>query len=132
MPPSADLSRGVLAAVAAGGVLGTCSRYAVAQAWPASPGDVPWSTLLVNVTGSLLIGVLVGVRGRPRRPATAAFLGPGLLGGWTTFSAYAVEAHGLLVASRPVAAAAYAVGTLVLCLVAVVVGQAAVRRGRRS
>lgn len=133
MASSTVVPRGVLAAVAVGGVAGTCARYAVAQAWPAAPGDVPWSTLLVNVTGSLLIGILVGFsEARPLGPVVAAFLGPGVLGGWTTFSAYAVETHGLLVASRPVVAVVYAAGTLALCLAGVVAGRAVVRRGSGS
>lgn len=114
----------VVAVIAAGGALGASARYGVALALPHRPSDWPWSTLLVNVTGCLLIGVLmvlvleVWVAHRLVRP----FLGVGLLGGYTTFSTYAVEAQQLIAAGRAGPALAYMVVTVVAALIAVQVG----------
>ncbi|WP_307792460.1 FluC/FEX family fluoride channel [Streptomyces verrucosisporus] len=96
----------VLAAVAAGGALGACARYALTLPWPAAPGGFPWAVLAVNAAGCALIGVLMalleehGGKGpggaRARHPLTRPFLGTGVLGGFTTFSVYALDAVRLL------------------------------------
>jgi CrcB protein len=80
----------LLAAV--GGALGALARWGLAEAVPSS-GGWPWATLLVNVTGCLLLGLLLGVVGsRTPEPAwVKPFLGVGVLGGYTTYSAFAVE-----------------------------------------
>ena len=114
----------VLAVIAAGGALGASARYGVALALPHGPNDWPWSTLLINVMGCLLIGVLmvlvleVWVAHRLVRP----FLGVGILGGYTTFSTYAVEAQQLIAAGRAGLALAYMVATVIAAVVAVQVG----------
>jgi CrcB protein len=114
----------VVAAIAAGGALGALARWAVAEALPHSGGQVPWATLITNVLGCFLIGVLmvVVIERVPERRLVRPFLGTGILGGFTTFSTYAVDTRGLLATDRPALAAAYLVGTLVLGLVAVVLG----------
>lgn len=83
----------VLLTVALGGAIGSLGRYAVGTALPHPPGSFPWATLTVNVTGAFAMGLLVaylvdrpGVH-RLARP----FVGVGVLGGWTTFSALAVD-----------------------------------------
>jgi CrcB protein len=83
----------VVAAVAAGGVVGAEARYGLALALPHAPGEWPWSTLVANVTGCLLIGVLmVLVTERLRvHPLVRPLLGVGVLGGYTTFSTYSVD-----------------------------------------
>lgn len=59
-------------------------------------GAFPWGTLLVNVLGSFLLGLLVGLGLRGTlTPRLKAALGTGLLGGFTTFSAFSVETLGL-------------------------------------
>ncbi|ASO18062.1 CrcB protein [Actinoalloteichus hoggarensis] len=123
-----DLS--VLAAVAAGGALGTLARYGIGLL--TDPADLPVGTLAVNLLGCLLIGVLTAV------PAAAArhrlwrpFLGTGVLGGFTTFSAYAVDVHGLVEAGRGPAAALYLVGTLACALAATAAGRAVALRTLR-
>jgi len=114
----------VLAVIAAGGALGASTRYGVALALPHGPSGWPWSTLLINLTGCLLIGVLmvlileVWVAHRLIRP----FLGVGVLGGYTTFSTYAVETQQLIGAGRAGLALCYMVGTAIAALVAVQVG----------
>lgn len=118
--PRADL----LPVVAAGGALGSLARWGVAALLPHEAGELPWSVLLVNVTGSLLIGVLVALtltvwEGRRHvRP----FLGVGVLGGYTTFSTYALDGHELLDAGRPGVALLYLAGSVVGGLAAVAVG----------
>jgi fluoride exporter len=121
---------GVVAAIAAGGVLGSLARYAVSGL-----GGWPWWTLVVNASGCLLIGVLMAVvrhRTAPH-PLLRPFLGVGVLGGYTTFSAYAVDVQRLLVSGRSEVALAYFVVTPVLALLAVWLGSAAARAvlGRR-
>ena len=115
---------GLLAAVAAGGVLGSLGRYAVGVGLPHVSGAFAWSTFLVNVTGSLAMGVLVVwvlSMARPH-PWLRPFLGVGVLGGWTTFSSYALDVHAMVQAGHGLVAAAYLVGSLVVGLVAVGLG----------
>ena len=112
---------GLLGAVAAGGVLGSLSRYAVGLALPHVSGAFAWSTFLVNVTGSLAMGVLVVWVLSMTQPHAwlRPFLGVGVLGGWTTFSSYALDLHAMVQAGHGLVAAAYLVGSLVAGLVAV-------------
>jgi len=120
----------VLAAIAAGGAVGALARQLVGEALPTVPGAFPWGTFLVNVSGCLLIGALMAVLGllpahhRLVRP----FLGVGVLGGFTTFSTYAVQAHALVTSGHPLVALAYLGGTVLAALLAVVGGAILVRR----
>ena len=116
--------RRTLAAISAGGALGAVARWGVGDLLPHHPGEMPWSTFLTNVAGCFLIGVLMVlvVERWPHRPLARPFLGTGVLGGFTTFSTYAVDTRGLLAAGRPTVAAAYLVGSLALGLLAVVAG----------
>ncbi len=122
--------RDILLVIALGGALGAAARYGLARALPHSPGEFPWSTLLTNVAGCLAIGVLMVlvVEQLPASRLVRPFFGTGLLGGFTTFSTYAVDTRALLAAGRPALAAAYLLGTLVLGLVAVLVGLRATER----
>jgi CrcB protein len=124
-----DRKRFVLPVIAAGGMLGAGARHAASQAWPAPAGSFPWATLGVNVAGCLLIGVLmvlvVEVGGA--HPLLRPFAGVGVLGGFTTFSTYAVETTELLRDGRHGLALAYWGGTLALALVAVTLGAVAAR-----
>ena len=124
----------VLAAISAGGVCGALARYGVAQAWPHRAGGFPWSTLVINVTGCLLIGVLMVIvtEVRTERRLLRPFLGVGVLGGYTTFSTYAVEIHQTATAGAPWTALAYLAGTLAGALPAVWAGAAATRALVRS
>jgi CrcB protein len=115
---------GLLGAVATGGVLGSLARYAVGLALPHTAGSFAWSTFVVNVTGSLGMGVLVVwvfSMAQPH-PWLRPFLGVGVLGGWTTFSSYALDVHTMVQAGHGLVAAAYLVGSLVVGLVAVGLG----------
>ncbi|OZM84033.1 camphor resistance protein CrcB [Pseudonocardia sp. MH-G8] len=115
----------VLAAVAAGGALGALARWGVGLALPTPPGAPPWPTLGINVAGCLLMGLLLGVLSRRRtHPLLRPFAGTGVLGGFTTFSGYAVDGLGLPLGP----AAGYLAGTLAGALVATSVGSWAGRR----
>ncbi|MGY1606123.1 fluoride efflux transporter CrcB [Geodermatophilus sp. SYSU D00700] len=115
---------------ALGGALGALARWGVAEALPARDGGWPWATLLVNLTGCLLIGVLVGALAR-RSPEPAwarPFLAVGLLGGYTTYSAFAVEVVGLADAGHVLVAVAYVPASVLGGVLAVAAGVLAVRR----
>jgi len=123
----------ILAAVAVGGVLGALARYGAGVALPTVPGTFPLTTFLVNVLGCLLMGALVGALARRAgtiHPLLRPFLGTGVLGGFTTFSTYAVDADGLLTGPAPHIALglAYLVGTLVAAVGAAALGGWAVHR----
>lgn len=115
----------MLAAIAAGGFLGTVARYEVGVAFPAAPGAVPWATFAVNTSGAFAIGlVLAAIRGRRVSPLVRPFTCVGFLGAWTTMSALAVEAD-LLVRDGDVAVAlAYLAATVVVGTAATACGLA--------
>ena len=119
-----------LAVISLGGVVGALARYQVGRTWPAPPTGFPWATAAINVSGCLLIGLLLGaLRQRPRaHPLLRPFLGTGILGGYTTFSTYSVDLHRLLDAGRPGTAAAYLLGTLAAALTAAAAGAGLARR----
>lgn len=128
--PSGDVPWRVLLVVAAGGVIGSLGRWGLAVAVPPEPGAVPWATLAVNGLGAFLIGLLmVAVTDVwPDQRYVRPFWGVGVLGGFTTFSAYAVELRAMLGAGDTRLAAAYLLGTLLLGLAAVTAGLVLGRR----
>ncbi|MFJ5230055.1 CrcB family protein [Kitasatospora sp. NPDC088391] len=123
--PGPPLLRGqgrIVAAVAAGGVLGACARYGAGLLWPTPADAFPWTTLLVNTVGCGLIGVvLVLLTEGPRQPhpLLRPFLATGILGGFTTFSTYAVDARQLFDHGLPGTGLLYLGGTLLAALGAV-------------
>lgn len=114
----------VLAVVAVGGVLGAEARYAAGLLWTTPAGGFPWTTLLINVSGCLVIGAfLVAVtEGRPAHRLVRPFFGTGVLGGFTTFSTYCLDIKRLFDAGREVAALGYLAATLLAALAAVSAG----------
>ena len=120
----------LLATIAAGGMIGALARYALAVAWPTPPGAFAWATFAANVSGCLLIGVLMVLitEVRTAHRLVRPFLGVGVLGGYTTFSTYAVQAQQAVAAGRPGTALAYLTGTLVAALAAVLLGSTITRR----
>lgn len=118
-----------LAVIAAGGVLGAEARYGIATALPHADSAWPWSTLVANVVGSLLLGVLMAVVER-RSPhhLLRPFLGVGILGGFTTFSTFAVDNQHLFGAQRPFVALGYAAASLLGCFAATALGLVTARR----
>ena len=126
----------MLGVVAAGGVVGSEARYGLSLLQAGPPGW-PWVTFAENVSGCLLIGVLMAVILEMTAPhrLLRPFLGVGVLGGYTTFSAYAVDLQHLLVDERYATALFYLFGTPVAALVAVWFGARSTRawlRRRRA
>lgn len=111
---------------ALGGALGALARWGIAEVLPSAPAPAawPWATLLVNLTGCLLLGALFAVLAVRFPAATWArpLLAVGVLGGYTTYSAFAVEVVRLTEAGAVAVAVAYV-------LVSVVGGGAAVAAG---
>jgi CrcB protein len=123
-----------LAAIGAGGVLGAEARYGVGQGLPHAADAVPWSTVLINGTGCLLIGALMVIvlELTDPHPLARPFLGVGVLGGYTTFSTFAVDTDRLLHLHCYGRAVAYVVATVAACLGGVYTGTVAARLlGRR-
>ena len=116
--------------VALGGAVGAAARYGVSLALPLREGGWPLATFLINVFGSLLIGLLAGwlatrdAAGEPWR----LLLGVGVLGGFTTFSAYSLETLRMIERGDIAGASTYAVGSVVAGLAAVAIGLAIARR----
>jgi len=112
-------------AVALGGALGVSARYGLDRVIERrSSALFPWSTFTINITGCLLIGVIVGAL--VDRHHTPAWLRVGLvmgvLGGYTTFSTFAQETLGLLDARDFAVAVAYAGGSVALGVTAAWIG----------
>jgi CrcB protein len=131
LPPSGAAVSPVLgvAAVGLGGAVGALARAGLAEVWPHSPDEWPWSTLVTNATGSALLGALLVVLARrfPRDRYARPLLGTGLLGGYTTFSTLSVDAVQLARFDRPGLAAGYVTASiaaiLVGCLLGVLLGR---------
>lgn len=119
----------VVAAVSLGGALGAVARYGLTVALPTAPDQWPWATFVTNLTGCLAIGALMVIVVELTAPhrLVRPFLGPGLLGGFTTFSTYALETRTLVADGHPGMAAGYVVASLALGLLAVWLGARLVR-----
>jgi CrcB protein len=130
----------ILLVVAAGGAVGSLGRWALTEAFPHGEGQPPWGTVVANLTGAFLLGALMVLVLDlwPSRRYVRPFLGVGVLGGYTTFSTYMLDARDLLATGQAVTAFGYLFGTLLGGLVAVWAGAvlaralvaSAVRRNR--
>ena len=116
------MSGGLL--VALGGAIGARGRYALSTLLFV-PGQFPWATLAINIAGSLGIGVLWGIG--LQQPWFELWgrhlLVVGLLGGFTTFSAFSMETVSLWEAGRPLGAVGYISASVVGCIAAAWFGQ---------
>ena len=114
---------------AAGGALGALLRAGVYEAVPREPGGWPWATLVVNLAGCLLLGVLLAALAtrRPGGERIQVFLGTGVLGGFTTWSTFALEVTDQLAAGRTVAAGGYVAASVLGGVLAVAAGARAGR-----
>ena len=123
-----------LPGVAVAGALGAPARYLV-DGWvqQRGPGAAPWGTFVVNVSGSFLLGLVTGAAlyhgfgGAPR-----LWLATGFCGAYTTFSTFSLEAAGLLERGLYGRAAAYAVASVVLSVLATFAGFAMARGAARA
>lgn len=112
-------------AIAAGAAVGGVSRYYLASSLQQRLGAAfPWGTLVVNVTGSLLLGFLI--RYALATPAISvelrALLTTGFCGGYTTFSTFSFETAALIEEGQYERAGAYVLGSVVLSLLATICG----------
>lgn len=109
--------------VALGGAIGASARYLtnLGAMRYLGPG-FPYATVIVNVLGSFLMGVLVVVLARKGGTAYAPFLMTGLLGGFTTFSAFSLDTLSLWERGQPGLAALYVGGSVILSLAAIMAG----------
>lgn len=108
------------AAVSAGGALGALTRHGLDALWPPAASGVSWTILAINVSGSLLIGLLMELVAHrwPDNRFVRPFWGVGFLGGYTTFSAYAMDTVTALERGEPQVALAYLFLTLAGALTA--------------
>jgi len=109
-----------------GGALGTLARYAVGLAVPTISGQLPWGTILINISGSFIIGffgTLTLAHGRyPAPESLRLFVMIGLCGGYTTFSSFSLQTLDLVRSGAMARAAVNVVASVVFCLIAVAAG----------
>ncbi len=115
----------ILLSVALGGAVGASARYllgGLVGTWMA--GGFPWATLVVNVLGSLILGVFIEISALAWSPSAAlrAFIAVGVLGGFTTFSAFSMDVVLLAERGRLEWAALYALASLTVAIGALVAG----------
>jgi fluoride exporter len=110
--------------VMSGGAIGAGLRYGLSRAVPFSAGGWPWPTFAANVLGGLAMGVLAAwvLRGDNSAESLRLFVGVGVLGGFTTFSAFSLEMAQMLQRGQIGLAAGYALASVLLALVALFAG----------
>lgn len=118
---------GLALLVAAGATVGTLLRASLELAFPHAPGEWPWATFVINVVGSFALGALIEALALSgpdtgRRRMLRLTLGTGLIGGFTTYSTFVVEIDQLTTAGAVSTALVYALGSVVLGVVASAVG----------
>jgi fluoride exporter len=117
-------------AVAIGGAIGSVARYLVAIGVGRAFGtNFPWGTLIINVTGSFLIGAFAGLFALKwdLPQAMRIFLTVGICGGYTTFSTFSLDAFYLMERGEIVAAGGYMIASVVLSVAALVAAMQLVR-----
>ncbi|WP_199563921.1 MULTISPECIES: fluoride efflux transporter CrcB [unclassified Streptomyces] len=120
-PRTGNPQTAIVAVVALGGAVGASARYGASLLWPTGAGGFPWATLVVNVIGCAVIGVFMVVitEAWAAHRLVRPFFGTGVLGGFTTFSTYAVDIERLVAKGRAGTGLAYLGVTLLAALAAV-------------
>jgi fluoride exporter len=112
--------------VSLGGAIGAACRYVVTSALLRAYGtSFPWGTLAVNISGSLAMGMIAALLHHRLNALSAElrlFLSVGILGGFTTFSAFSLDVVSLVERNSPVSAALYVAGSVGLSVGAVLLG----------
>ena len=117
-----------LVQVALGGALGASARYLTnVAALRLLGGGFPYGTLAVNILGSALMGVVVVTLAKTEATRLSPLLMTGLLGGFTTFSAFSLDAVNLVERGAPVLAACYVGASVALSILALIAGMALAR-----
>lgn len=117
-------------AVAIGGAIGSSARYGVNLFAGHYLGqNFPWATFIVNILGSFAIGLVTAslMIKMPAEENLRLFLTTGILGGFTTFSAFSLDVMGLLQRGESTTAAVYAIASVILSVLAVFSGFAFAR-----
>ena len=115
----------IMLAIAIGGGLGSVARhYLSTLAYKFADGGFPWGILTVNVVGGFAMGLIVELSALKLNlsPEVRAFLTTGILGGFTTFSAFSLDSALLIERGDWVSAGSYMVGSVVLSVSALFVG----------
>lgn len=115
--------------VGLGGCVGSVCRYLVGLALAPISILFPVSTLLINLSGSFLIGVIseLSLQTTLLHPDLTLFLTTGICGGFTTFSTFSLETSRLLEDGRTIAGIVYAAASVLLCLIGVTLGRELIR-----
>jgi len=115
--------------VMSGGAIGAGLRYGLSRALPYSGAGWPWATFAANVLGGLAMGVLAAwiLRGDNSAEPLRLFVGVGVLGGFTTFSAFSLEMAHMVERGQVGLAAGYALVSVMLALGALFVGMIAAK-----
>jgi len=115
---------GILLSIAAGGAIGSLLRYFIASMIQRPPMTFPLGIMVVNITGGLIMGVIVELSALKLHlaPELRAFLTVGILGGYTTFSTFSLDSALLIQRGEYVSAAAYIGGSTVLSIFALFSG----------
>ncbi|MEI8084347.1 MAG: fluoride efflux transporter CrcB [Actinomycetes bacterium] len=117
-------------AVAIGGAIGAFGRHGLDLMIPSARDGWPTATFVVNISGAFVLGIVLVIARRALPDPTSStvarrfrpLLITGVLGGYTTFSTFMVEAHGLVATDRSPLALLYVFGSLVAGVVAVAIG----------
>lgn len=122
------------ALVFVGGAVGAGIRIVLGQWW-GSGFTFPWPTFVINITGSALLGVLYGLTSassEPRSVQLRLLLGTGLLGGYTTYSTFAVGSDGLILSNHLLLGVLYAIPTVTLGIAGAFAAERLTRRKARA
>jgi CrcB protein len=119
----------IVVAIGCGGVVGALTRYAVSLAVPTETSRFPWGTFLINVSGSAILGFLLVllVEQFPRGHLARPVLGTGLIGAYTTFSTFVVEAVLLVRAHHALTALTYVLASVFIGIGALWTGMTGAR-----
>lgn len=114
--------------VALGGAIGASLRYGLNHGAMRMMGPgFPWGTMVANIAGSFLMGVLVVMLGKFGGTRFAPFLMTGVLGGFTTFSAFSLDAVTLMERGQGGVALTYVLGSVVVSILALFAGMTLTR-----
>lgn len=109
-----------------GGAIGTLARYTISVLTAPISRDLPWGTIIINITGSCLIGffgTLTLASGRfPASENMRLFVMVGICGGYTTFSSFSLQSLDLLRSGAFLRAGINMIASVILCVLAVAVG----------
>lgn len=115
----------ILVYIALGGVVGTLLRYAVSNMLFSPDNALPWGTFFINVSGSFILGATMRLaQSMTMTPEMKAMIAVGFCGAFTTFSTYSWEVYSFVEQGHYGRAGAYALGSVILGVIALAGGVA--------